>query len=178
MESTIYKGYRIEVDFDEFADNPRELCEYQSEMICAHKRYNLGDEDFDSEDFDGWDDMENFYGKNCIILPLYLYDHSGITMNTTGFHCPWDSGQVGVIRWKKESIRKEFNIKRITKKHKTMIEEHLKGEIQEYDRYLRGDIYMVQIFDNETDELIDSTDNQYSDVDDIIKYAKEIIDMY
>ena len=29
-----------------------------------------------------------------VILPLYLYDHSGITMNTCGFSCPWDSGQV------------------------------------------------------------------------------------
>ena len=32
-----------------------------------------------------------------VILPLYLYDHSGITMNTCGFSCPWDSGQVGWI---------------------------------------------------------------------------------
>ena len=32
-----------------------------------------------------------------IILPLYLYDHSGITMSTGPFSCPWDSGQVGWI---------------------------------------------------------------------------------
>ena len=30
--------------------------------------------------------------EGMVILPLYLYDHSGITMNTTGFSCPWDSG--------------------------------------------------------------------------------------
>ena len=33
--------------------------------------------------------------ENVVILPLYLHDHSGLTMNTSGFHCPWDSGQVG-----------------------------------------------------------------------------------
>ena len=33
--------------------------------------------------------------QKFLMLPLYLYDHSGITMNTTGFSCPWDSGQVG-----------------------------------------------------------------------------------
>ena len=27
---------------------------------------------------------------HMFILPLYLYDHSGITMNTSGFSCPWD----------------------------------------------------------------------------------------
>ena len=32
-----------------------------------------------------------------VFLPLYLFDHSGITMNTSGFSCPWDSGQVGWI---------------------------------------------------------------------------------
>ena len=35
--------------------------------------------------------------QKYLMLPLYLYDHSGITMNTTGFSCPWDSGQVGWI---------------------------------------------------------------------------------
>lgn len=35
--------------------------------------------------------------QKFLMLPLYLYDHSGITMNTTGFSCPWDSGQVGWI---------------------------------------------------------------------------------
>ncbi len=32
-----------------------------------------------------------------VILPLYLYDHGGITMRTNPFSCPWDSGQVGWI---------------------------------------------------------------------------------
>ena len=42
-----------------------------------------------------------------VILPLYLYDHSGITMNTCGFSCPWDSGQVGWIYADKAMIDKE-----------------------------------------------------------------------
>jgi len=43
-----------------------------------------------------------------VILPLYLYDHSGITMNTTGFSCPWDSGQVGWIYADADCIKKEY----------------------------------------------------------------------
>ena len=41
-----------------------------------------------------------------VILSLYLYDHSGITMNTTGFSCPWDSGQVGWIYADADCIKK------------------------------------------------------------------------
>ncbi len=53
-------------------------------------------------------------GKRTVILPLDLYDHSGITMNTTGFHCPWDSGQVGYIYVMPEDIRKEFSAARVS----------------------------------------------------------------
>lgn len=35
--------------------------------------------------------------EKVAMLPLFLYDHSGITMSTGPFHCPWDSGQVGFI---------------------------------------------------------------------------------
>lgn len=42
-----------------------------------------------------------------IILPLYLYDHGGITIKTNPFSCPWDSGQVGWIYAIKETFRTE-----------------------------------------------------------------------
>ena len=45
---------------------------------------------------------------DCVLLPLYLYDHSGITMNTGGFSCPWDSGQVGWIFADGNAIRREY----------------------------------------------------------------------
>ena len=69
-------------------------------MIAFHRRYDLGDKhSIKHEDYDGWDEMETALEKkfDAVILPLYLYDHSGITMNTTGFSCGWDSGQVGFI---------------------------------------------------------------------------------
>ena len=40
-----------------------------------------------------------------VILPLYLYDHSGITISTGPFSCPWDSGQVGWIKAPKDTFR-------------------------------------------------------------------------
>lgn len=41
-----------------------------------------------------------------VILPLYLYDHSGITISTEPFSCPWDSWQVGWIYAPKDTFRK------------------------------------------------------------------------
>ncbi len=42
-----------------------------------------------------------------VILPLYLYDHSGITMSTGAFSCRWDSGQVGWIYAEKKKFIEE-----------------------------------------------------------------------
>ena len=89
-------------------------------MICFHKRYNLGDKhDFDRSDYESWDELKQAIIKEtdaAIILPLYLYDHSGITMNTTGFYCPWDSGIVGYITISKAKIRSEYGLKKVSKK--------------------------------------------------------------
>lgn len=49
-------------------------------------------------------------GKLFYALPLYLYDHSGITMSTTTFSCPWDSGRVGMIFCSHEEAVKEWGV--------------------------------------------------------------------
>lgn len=79
--------------------------------------------------------------NNIIYLPLYLYDHSGITMNTTGFTCGWDSGTVGFIYITKEQARKEWGIKKFTKKELDRVCTYLKGEVETYDQYLTGEVY-------------------------------------
>jgi hypothetical protein len=90
--------------------------------------------------------MEGFKELNNIIcLPLYLYDHSGITMNTTGFSCPWDSGWVGLIYVTKQQVREEYDWKVITESRRKKIEEYLTGEVETYDQYLTGDVYGYEI---------------------------------
>ncbi|HCX67884.1 hypothetical protein [Parvibaculum sp.] len=79
--------------------------------------------------------------NKAVILPLYLYDHSGITMNTTGFHCPWDSGQVGFIFVSLEDVRREYGVQRVSGKLRRTVEDALRAEVDVYDDYLRGEVY-------------------------------------
>jgi len=79
--------------------------------------------------------------QKAAILPLYLYDHSGITMNTTGFHCPWDSGQVGFIYASFENIRREYGVERISARLSEQVINQLRSEVATYDNYLRGNVY-------------------------------------
>jgi len=52
--------------------------------------------------------------EKYIVQPLYLLDHSGLAMQTTSFHDPWDSGQVGWIYVSKEAVQKAFEISELT----------------------------------------------------------------
>lgn len=79
--------------------------------------------------------------KKAIILPLYLYDHSGITISTGSFSCPWDSGQVGWIYVTREKLKEEG----LADKTDAEIEKYLEGEVETYDQYLTGDVYGFQL---------------------------------
>jgi len=76
-----------------------------------------------------------------VILPLYLYDHSGITMSVAPFSCGWDSGQVGWIYVSRADLLKEYSAKRITKAIRERAEKVLRQEVATYDDYLTGNVW-------------------------------------
>lgn len=136
----------LKIERDENPESPREWCHIGT-MVCWHSRYNLGD------DQPKCDPDEYEFPKDCIRLPLYLYDHSNITMNTTGFMCRWDSGQVGWIFVSREKVREEYNWKRITAEREDLIRQYLVGEVADYDQYLTGDVWGYVIEDEVGDHL-------------------------
>ena len=159
---------------DEDLINPRTDDDFiMGKMFCAHGRYNLGDEQIDSSKFNGWNEVEKSLKKEYdIVIPLYLYDHGGITISTTPFSCPWDSGQVGFIVLSKKRIRDMYAIKRVTKKWLDRAMAELDAEVKTYDSYLCGDGYYCETIAN--GQLVDSI----SKIGDLDAFYKEQTDMY
>lgn len=104
-------------------------------MACWHRRYTLGDVQ-PKEEPAAW--MEEWRRQNPrgIALPLYLYDHGGITMSVGAFACPWDSGQVGWIVCTAERGRQEWG-----RRWRAKAEACLRGEVSTYAQYLEGDVW-------------------------------------
>ncbi len=186
IEEVEYRGFNIQIRADEYPEpfNPRIDIDNLGRMVCFHSRYDLlGDEpryespkhflmdvltqfgegeDKIDEDWYDEDFIAKYLGKlqkYAIALPLYLYDHSGITMNTTGFCCPWDSGQVGWIYVSKEAVKREWGWKKLTKKRIRKIEGILRSEVETYDYYLTGDIYGYTIEAKENQKEITCDDS-------------------
>lgn len=159
MENIIWNKHHnvaavVTVTPDDFPLNPREEFDRVGKMICFHKRYSLGDKHNLSVE-----QAKELQDSNDVIsLPLYLYDHSGITMSTSPFSCPWDSGCVGFIYVTKKDAVKEFGNKICTKLVKERAIRSLVSEVEEYDAYLRGDVYMFNISLYEFSEGVDTSD--------------------
>lgn len=157
--------------------SPLEFCNLGT-MACVHRRYNLGHENakqdlinairkskkyneklennYDFSKISQLFEVANLLGDVfAVTLPLYLYDHSGITISTEPFSCPWDSGQVGFIYVTKEKVYEEYSVKRISRKTVELIERCLKSEVKTYDHFLTGNVYGFEIVD-EDDDILDS----------------------
>jgi hypothetical protein len=117
------------------------------------------------------DEVFSFLEQKHIILPLFLYDHSGITIRTTDFGDRWDSGQVGWIYVNHDKLKSDLNIGNVTPEVVQHIEEALKTEVYEYDCYLRGECYRYKLFENDVE--IDSCYGFLGDVEDVKKQVTE-----
>jgi len=147
VEANIYQ--------DESAESPRDW-DNMGTIYYKHRDYTLGEHELTAgsiEDYmrqiadnEGFaeaqnddevsdENIEKWIEKHLIIKPIYIYDHSGITISTGAFSCPWDSGQCGYIVAKKgaEEMTDEG------------IDKCLEQEIKTFDEYLRGDVYGYQI---------------------------------
>lgn len=182
VEQEQHRGHTIKIYQDPDPYNPREECDELGTMVCFHKRYVLGDSNhgLSSNDFQGWNELEAFLLKErdaAVILPLYLYDHSGITISTKPFICPWDSGRVGFIYVDRDTLRKEYSVKRISSAILEKATNVLEGEVKTYDRYLTGQVYGFRIEDADGED-IDSCWGYYDEPSDIIKECQSIVDHY
>jgi len=179
MSNVYYvQNYVVEVIQDIDAESPRKSFDNLGKMVCAHKRYYLGDEQLNTDKYNSWEEAKKDIVKDGISLDLYLYDHSGITISTTPFNSRWDSGQLGFIYVSKEDIRKEYGVKNITAKVRERVVEALQCEVETYDQYLIGDMYGFTIWSVE-EEYMQYLENikkdiEELDIEDIKEHAEEI----
>lgn len=169
--------YTFNIINDEYAESPREWYNLGT-MVCMHKRYRLGDEHcYNTSDFNSWDEVEKQIIKDngpCIMLPIYMYDHSNLVLSTSPFSCRWDSGQVGFNFVSKVRIREEYGYKKITKQRREKIEEILNFEVKLYSKYINGEVYEFVIEDEDGEEV--HRCSGYFDYDDCEASAKDYID--
>jgi hypothetical protein len=163
-KETTPSGFTVEVFYDPHPDNPcTEWDQLGTVALDKRSRYSFGNERLDSARL-----QEIGTSEDYVKLPIYIYDHSGITINTTGFSCSWDSGCVGLIYVHKDKLYQEYDTKRITPKLRERVLTTLRGEIEDLDRYLTGQVYGWRVLDPEGNDL-ESCYGYFGTVDDCLQ---------
>ena len=159
ITTTDGRKLRLVIEQDEFPDDPRSWDNIGT-MLCCHLNYQLGDLNSNKETELQLADICRKYGKSdeeidemtfaeevrfildqddICGLPLWLYDHSGISIST-GRQCSWDSSFVGLI-----FVEKDFYLAQMCLKDeedwKAKAKETLEGEVETYSDFLEGNAY-------------------------------------
>ena len=124
-------------------DNPRTSQDNAVTIASWHRRYSLGDVQ-PNESPDAYMTDNKINKKTCVILPVYMYDHGGITISTSHtypYNDMWDAGQVGFIYISKKNAVKEWGKKIFTKAVEKKAIACLASEVKTYDDFLTGNVY-------------------------------------
>jgi hypothetical protein len=190
VESFTHNGFTVTICRDEMAESPRSGFDNLAKLVCWHRRANLGDECIDA--MLSRNGAVSLTAKELVkyvrdngdkvvaLVPLYLYQHGGMTMRCEPFADPWDSGQVG---WgyvtQKDAIKagcvgtyKDPVTGETKRFDKSFFEQAIREEVKTYDDYLTGRVYGYEVTDEDGDHL-DSCWGFYGDLDYVRTEAKE-----
>ena len=177
IEETKQVGpFKIEVWVDDFPSNPFEDWDATATIVHWHPRYSLGDQvsipGSPEEMEELIESVKRDYGAT-VVLPLYLYDHSGITVSTKPFSCQWDSGQVGLVFMSAKAIKDGWG------DHPHPTDEDLPdiiaSSLNSFDRYIRGEVYGYSVTRENGDEQDGPVGGFYCDPDEVMKEAESYL---
>lgn len=208
-----YRGCTIELHADEDAQNPRHDMDWAGKVVIWSRDYSLSDKDLDydpdrhskglwlccmTDTEVYWDDATDeeiakamkVFERDYIYLGLNVgYRAEGVRVTT-----PFDpDSDDGLIFISKSDAIKEWGKKICTKDVRERALKYLKGEIETYDQYLRGEVFgyitkepAKEDEEPEDAEEIDScwgfypdeTDGFYKRYDYAVRQAKDTIDYY
>ncbi|MFA5186578.1 MAG: hypothetical protein WC551_08900 [Patescibacteria group bacterium] len=148
------RGIVAKIYPDVGVENPIREYDCEPHVQIWHRNYDFGN----SKEFARLEDAERFFRESLqhrkgtskvYWLPVYLYDHSGLTVSTGKFSCPWDSGQVGYCWFSCEEARDVWGMT----PNQAKVEAQLKACVKLLDDYLTGNVYGYVIEDHEGNEL-------------------------
>jgi hypothetical protein len=160
-------AYILKIIREEDPINPRSHNSNLFTMYCYHPRYNLGDvtdasDRYNTNNFVEIKSLLEEHYNPAIILPLSLYDHSGLAMQI-GEVSDWDVSMVGYIYISDKDAKHELGTDDLTPKGIEKLTTYAEVEVLEYSMYLQGEIYRMEVIETTTCECCGVTREEVTD---------------
>lgn len=165
LESKTVGTLEARIVADECASglNPRDDTDWNTALLCMHMdRYDLPNElDVPFRDLDSMDDVEAWVrrevGRDLAWMGRIVgHDHGTLRFHVGTGHDYWDGGYAGVVVLRKSRIRHHMNVKRVTAKLLADFIQQAKNEVERYSDWAAGDVYIWDVVDTATGEILDS----------------------
>jgi hypothetical protein len=173
--------WELKISYDEIADSPRSwdnlgtICVSRACRYVSNEATALADSDV-LEWCDAEIDKKALEDRGYIVLPLSVYDHSGVSFYIGGKRDRWDSGQIGWYIASKDDIRKAYNVKRITNRILEKAKHLMESEIQTFNAYVNGQVYEFTLYHN--GDEVDSCGGFYDDDNEYKGFIKYMYDCF
>ena len=157
------------LEYDELCQGPEEFGMLGKIYYLKRSRYRLGTTPVSSDEMD---EISLKIKQGALIgLPVYAYVHSGAALATTPFSCGFDSGLSGFIACTPEDACAWYG----NEMANTEILEVLRNEVEEFSKFLAGDVYVIKILvDGEEKDVVGG----HYGFDYAVSCAKEIGEEY
>ena len=137
------------LEYDELCQGPEEFGMLGKIYYLNKSRYRLGTTPVSSDEMD--EVCLKIKQGELFGLPVYAYVHSGVALATTPFSCGFDSGLSGFIACSLEDATEWYG----SEMSKEGILEVLRNEVEEFSKFLAGDVYVIKIIvDGEGKDVI------------------------
>lgn len=150
IEEYDHHGLSVQILHDECMERPGISYDVLGTIYHCHDRYDIGT-------YLQHNKLSLMHRQlketRAVILPVYMYDHSGISLSTRPFHCPWDSFQVGFIAATREACQDAFSWSRLTQKRRNIVKRYLEDEVETLSQWCNGECFRYTITDKEGEEL-------------------------
>lgn len=154
VESADGSQKKIIVEQDDMAGSPREEFGNPCTIISGNRgSWAIGDKGC-TFDRDTWREKVEALeaDPDTYIVPVYIYEHSGMAISLNSFNDPWDSGVGAHVFMTKQQVFDIFGGEATEENWKEKAAEGIKQEIELYDYYIRGEVYGFQICEPEVIE--------------------------
>ena len=143
----------IEIVNDDYAENPRDAWDNMSTFVYPQNPHWImgGKKDIGVDRYDGIESIEEMKTR-LIKEGAIVKEYSNQAYNCFAYV-------------ERETILKEYRIKRISKKILEYVNSNLDGEIETFQNWANGEVYGYIVTNNETGETLDSCYGFYGEKD-------------
>lgn len=123
-------------------ENPRKMMDPLGTFAVKANRHFSGDRDATQDEV-----RALLADPKNVALPVYALVHGGVSLSTSPFSCPWDSGMCGVIFLPWETAKAQGF------KSRKAASAALASEIETYSAWLEGAVFGYEVTDPHGDHM-------------------------